>query len=95
MTVRLERRAWRAFRPYERMAIERQLAASADVACPRCQQLLEARPGTRLAAALPPGIAGIDLDCRPCRRFHARIRYSSASIRSLRLRRFAAAVLRA
>jgi hypothetical protein len=95
MRAPVGQRAWRAFRPYERRVIEQQLAASEEAACPRCDQLLEARPGTRLAAVLPPGVIGIDLDCRRCRRFFARVRHSPASVRSLRLRRFAAAVLRA
>jgi Na+/proline symporter len=71
------------------------LATGGEPACPRCDGVLEAQPTTRLVTILPRGASGFDLDCRTCRRFYARIRHSPASLRSLRLRRFAAAVLRA
>ena len=95
MRPRIRCRAWRAFDERDRRAIRSQLAAGIAVRCPRCHTVLEARPTTRLSAALPAGAGGFDLDCRPCRRFHAQIRHTARSLYALRLRRLAAAVLRA
>ena len=89
------RKAWRAFDPRDRAAIAAQLDASGDAECPRCGNRLEAQPGTRFAAVLPRGARGIDLDCRSCRRFHARVALSERSLYHLRIRRLAHAILRA
>ena len=50
---------------------------------------------TRLAAILPSGARGTDLECRQCRRFHPHIRHTRHSLYVLRIQRLAAAVLRA
>ena len=95
MPVRPAARGWRRFRPPERERIERQLALRGEARCPRCGGVLVERPNTRLAAVLPTGARGLDLDCRGCRRFHARVRHTPRSLYLLRLQRLAAAVLRA
>ena len=87
--------SWRQFNQRDRGAIESQLAHGSGACCPCGGGPLEARPGTRLAAVLPGGVRGTDLDCRACRRFHPRIRHTPHSLYMLRLRRLAAAVLRA
>lgn len=86
---------WRQFNHWDRGAIEHQIAHGPDSYCPCCAGPLEARPRTRLAAVLPGDVRGYDLDCRRCRRFHPRIRHTAHSLYMLRIRRLAAAVLRA
>lgn len=88
-------RTWRQFGPRDRSSIRLQLRRGLHLDCPHCGGPLEAQPTTRLAAILPPGASGFDLDCRACRRFHPRIRHTAESLYFLRLRRLAAAVLRA
>ncbi len=88
-------RTWRRFRGAESGLIEFQLARFGRAHCPLCGRALAARPHTRLAAQLPSGADGVDLECRPCRCFHARVLHTPASLHVLRLRRLAAAVLRA
>jgi hypothetical protein len=89
------RRAWRAFDSRDRAAIAAQLEQHRRAQCPRCAAHLEAQPSTRLAAVLPRGARGYDLDCRGCRRFHARVTLSQRSLYNLRIRRLALAVMRA
>ncbi len=88
-------RTWRRYVRPERQRIEAELVARAMAHCPRCGQTLVARSPTRLGALLPTGAQGQDLDCRGCRRFHARVLHTPGSLYLLRLRRLAAAVLRA
>lgn len=88
-------RTWRRFGRRDRHAIHLQLDRGLHPRCPACDAPLEARPTTRLRAVLPPGATGFDLECRHCRRFHPRVRYSPESLYFLRVRRLAAAVLRA
>lgn len=95
MRPRMRSRTWRQYAARDRAIIEGELEEGGPVGCPHCGFPLEARPSTRLAAVLPRGVEGIDLDCRPCRRFHPRVRHSDRSLYLLRLRRLAAAVLRA
>jgi hypothetical protein len=88
-------RAWRAYRPAERRLIETQHEKAERAAhCPCCGGVLEARPGTRMAAIVK-GIRGFDLECRACRRFLARIMHTPHSAYISRIRRLAAAVMRA
>ncbi len=88
-------RTWRRFGRPDRRRIEEQLAAWGEARCPCCGATLFERPNTRLAAVLPGGARGLDLDCRGCRRFHARVQHTARSLYVLRLQRLAAAVLRA
>lgn len=95
MRPRMRCRTWARFGSRDRLAIEEQLTRGPDPTCPRCGAPLEAQPTTRLAAVLPGDVTGFDLDCRPCRQFYSRVFHSPNSLRLLRLRRLAAAVLRA
>jgi hypothetical protein len=88
-------RTWRRFGRQDGDHIERQLVAHGEARCPHCGTYLVARTNTRLAAVLPHGARGIDLDCRGCRRFHSRIRHTPRSRYIVRIQRLAAAVLRA
>ncbi|HEX6940865.1 MAG TPA: hypothetical protein VF158_15720 [Longimicrobiales bacterium] len=88
-------RTWRQFGPRDRCSIRLRLRRDQFLDCPQCGGPLEARPTTRLAAVLPPGAEGFDLDCRGCRRFHPVVRHTPESLYFMRLRRLAAAVLRA
>jgi hypothetical protein len=88
-------RTWRTFRGAARRAIESQHSEpAAAVRCPCCDGVLEARPGTRMAAVLK-GVRGFDLECRSCRLFYARLIRTPRSAYLSRIRRFAAAVMRA
>ncbi len=95
MPVRSAARTWRRFGRVERQRIELQLAIWGEARCPCCGGLLAERPNTRLAAVLPSGAGGLDLECRGCRRFHARVQHTARSLYLRRLQRLAAAVLRA
>ncbi len=95
MPVRSVARTWRRFGRLDRVRIEEQLVAYGEARCPCCGGVLAERPNTRLAVILPGGARGSDLDCRACRRFHARVQHTARSLYLLRLQRLAAAVLRA
>ncbi len=95
MPVRSAPRTWRRFGRLDRERIEEQLATRGEARCPCCGSLLVERRSTRLAVVLPGGARGLDLDCRACRRFHARVRHTARSLYLLRIQRLAAAVLRA
>ena len=95
MRCRRGGRTWRSFNHRQRALIDAQLAAGDVLRCPDCACVLEAEPSTRLTAVLPRGATGFDLACRQCRRFLARVYHSTASRKGERLRRLAAAVLRA
>ena len=95
MPLRPGVRTWRRFGRPECHGIEAELAVHGTAHCPRCGNPLAARSQTRLRAQLPTGAQGQDLDCRGCRRFHARVLHTAGSRYLLRLRRLAAAVLRA
>ena len=86
--------AWRSFDGRDRAAVRAQLKQAEYAACPRCGDCLEARPETRLAALLPSGASGHDLECRRCRRFYARVTLTERSRYHLRIRRLARAVMR-
>lgn len=86
------RHAWRAFEPRHARAIDRQLHQGAEPRCPCCGDLLEARPGTRMARYLPLDATGYDLECRECRRFRCMVRHTARSLRLVRMRRLVAAV---
>ena len=91
----LRSRTWRQFSPRERRSIQQRLTRGLELSCPHCGGPLEAQPSTRLAAVLPTGASGFDLDCRTCRRFDPHVRHSPASLYMMRMRRLAAAILRA
>ncbi len=95
MPVRSAARTWRRFGRPDRVRIEEQLATHGVARCPCCGAALAERPTTRLAAVLPGDARGLDLECRACRRFHARVQHTARSLYLLRLQRLAAAVLRA
>lgn len=95
MPARSTVRTWRRFGRQARERIELELAIRGEAHCPGCSGALAERPSTRLAAVLPSGARGLDLECRPCRRFHARVQHTPSSLYVLRLQRLAAAVLRA
>ncbi|HEY8469576.1 MAG TPA: hypothetical protein VIL18_08035 [Longimicrobiales bacterium] len=95
MRPRVGALAWRSFDRRDQAAIQAQLSAGAAPHCPRCESLLEARPASRMRASLPAGALAYDLDCRACRLFLPLVRQTPASLRVERLRRLAAAVLRA
>lgn len=95
MRPRSRRRAWRAFGPRDRETIAAQLDGGAMARCPRCGSALESRHRTRLSAVIPGEIEGRDLQCRGCRLFDPHVRHTERSIYLLRVRRLAAAVLRA
>ncbi len=95
MPVRPAVRTWRRFGRLDRQRIEEQLATRGDARCPCCGGVLVERRSTRLAVILPGGARGLDLDCRACRRFHARVQHTARSLYLVRLQRLAAAVLRA
>jgi hypothetical protein len=91
----LGRRDWRAYDPRSAREIERRISLGAAPHCPSCGDALGVRRRTRLAAVLPGVIDGHDLECRCCRRFHARIRHNPHSRYLLRIQKLAAAVARA
>lgn len=91
----LRSRTWRQFGHRDRRAIRQQLTHGLTLHCPGCGEPLEVRSSTRLVSVLPPGATGLDLDCRPCRRFHPLVRHSPESLYLMRIRRLAAAILRA
>ncbi len=95
MPVRSTTRTWRRFNRQERDHIEQQLARQLAALCPCCGAALVEQTTPRLAVVLPRGARGTDLECRGCRRFHARVRHTAHSLYVLRLQRLAAAVLRA
>lgn len=95
MRTRMRHRAWRAFSPRERESIVAQLEAGETPCCPRCAAALEQRGHTRLTAVLPGNVDGRDLQCRGCRVFFAWVNHTDRSLYLLRVRRLAAAVLRA
>ncbi|MBI4545595.1 MAG: hypothetical protein HY703_10390 [Gemmatimonadetes bacterium] len=88
-------RAWRCFDSRESQAIQTQLGSRGTAVCPRCAGFLEARPTTRMRLVLPHGTAGFDVDCRACRRFYAHVCHTPRSRYLLRMKRLAAAILRA
>ncbi len=95
MALRAARRSWRRYNHQDRDRIELQLARHGGARCPCCGAALVEQGTTRLAAVLPSGVRGSDLECRSCRLFHPRIRHTRHSLYVLRLQRLAAAVLRA
>jgi hypothetical protein len=88
-------KSWRAFTRRDRDAIEAQLEAGMEPACPACQASLYTHTTTRMFAVLPPGAIGYDLDCDGCHRFCPRIQLTSHAMHVLRMHRLAAAVQRA
>lgn len=95
MATRMGCRTWRRFGRPARERIEHELVLFGSAHCPACGSALECRRSTRMAAVLPRGIDGVDLECRNCRLFHSRIRHSPHSLYMLRIHRLCAAVLRA
>ena len=90
--ARRTRAAWRSFELRDGRDIDRQLRDGRDPGCPLCGELLEARPGSRMARYLPLDATGFDLECRDCRRFRCVVRHTFRSLRLVRMRRLAAAV---
>ena len=86
---------WRTYDERQSRRIDAQLRAGGHPCCPGCGAALEARPETRVARYLPLDATGYDLECRPCRRFRAVVRHTVRSLRLVRMRRFAAAVVAA
>ncbi len=95
MPVRSVSRTWRRFNRQDRERIEMQLYRHGSARCPSCGAALVEQATTRLAAILPRGARGTDLECRTCRRFHPRVRHTPHSLYIMWLQRLAAAVLRA
>lgn len=76
--------AWRTFSARERKQIETRLPGPDGCRCPRCGEILEARP-TRSAV----------LECRDCQRFHAREQGTPEVMYFMRIQRLATAILSA
>lgn len=89
---RRARPVWRAFETRDCREIDGQLRDGRDPCCPGCGDVLEARPGTRMARYLPLDASGYDLECRGCRRFRCMVRHTARSLRLVRMRRLVAAV---
>jgi hypothetical protein len=89
------RRGWRSFHGRDARRIRRDLSAGVPLCCPCCDDPLEHRGATRMAAVLPSGVNGFDLECRACRRFCSQVRHTPESLYLLRIHKLAAAVLRA
>lgn len=83
---------WRVFSRHAGAEIQKQLRDGALPLCPCCDDVLEARPQSRLCRELPLDATGYDLECRGCRRFWCVVRHSARSLRLVRMRRFVAAV---
>ena len=94
MRARALTQAWKTYPPRERKMIEARLQEPDGCQCPRCGGMLEARPKSRMIAVYPTGVAGIDLECRPCRRFHPRVQHTQQSLYFTRIQRLATAILR-
>jgi hypothetical protein len=86
---------WRTYPPRERKMIEAHLQEPDGCCCPRCGSMLEARPKSRMLAVYPAGVAGIDLECRHCRRFLPRMQHTAESLYYTRIHRLASAILKA
>jgi|GEM_PF-527088 len=84
--------AWRSFERRDGREIQRALRGGRPIACPCCDGVLEARPGTRYRECLVLDARGFDLDCRACRRFWCVVRHTPRSLRLIRMRRLVAAV---
>jgi hypothetical protein len=74
--------------------IEARLQDPDGCSCPRCGSILEARPQSRMLAVYPIGVAGIDLECRQCHRFHPRVQHTDQSLYYTRIHRLASAIKR-
>lgn len=83
---------WRSFDTRARRKVDAQIRAGERPCCPHCEQLLEARPTTRVARYLVLDATGYDLECRACRRFRSIVRHTARSLRLVRMRRLVAAV---
>ena len=86
---------WRTYPPRERKLIEAHLQDADGCCCPRCGAMLEARPKSRMLAVYPPGVSGIDLECRQCQRYMPRVQHTPESLYNTRNQRLAGAILRA
>jgi hypothetical protein len=75
--------SWRAFSARERKQIEARLNTPEGSRCPRCGEILEARPALKSV-----------LECLDCLRFHAREQNSPETLYLLRMQRLATAILR-
>jgi hypothetical protein len=84
---------WKCFSAREQFLIEAAMRNLQTPSCMRCTSLLTLRPASRLEGMLPPGASAFDLECRPCRRFHAVVEQDEESVNGERLRRLAMAVL--
>jgi len=84
---------WKTYPIIERRVIDEGLTKDAAPTCPRCGELLAARPRSRVRAVLSAASGCPDLECRPCRRFHPVLRAEALYL--YRVRRLASAVMRA
>ena len=73
--------AWRPFSARERKYIEHHMADADGSRCPRCDEILEARPNRAV------------LECRGCQRFHARSNQTPELMYVMRIQRLASAIL--
>ncbi len=73
---------WRAFPVREGRTIESHLTRPDGSRCPRCGEILEARPGRR----------AVILECRDCQRFHARSQQTPELLYVMRIQRLATAI---
>lgn len=88
MPTKTAGRPWRAFTLRERQTIEARLHAPDGSCCPRCGDILEARPLTRSSLAS-------DLECRECRRYFSRnVRTTPETIYLVGIQKLATAILR-
>jgi hypothetical protein len=82
-------RTWRPFTARERNHIEARLHAPDGSRCPRCAEILEARPLTRTTRVH-------DLECRDCKRYFERTPQAlPESMYIFRIQKLATAILRA
>ncbi|HEX6558337.1 MAG TPA: hypothetical protein VF021_02725 [Longimicrobiales bacterium] len=77
--------AWRPYPARERKKIEARLSKPDGSLCPRCGDILEARPSA----------SGAILECRQCQRFHPRTPQTPETMYFLRIQRLATAILSA
>lgn len=75
--------AWTPFSARERKFIENHLTREDGSRCPRCAEILEARPHRDV------------LECRICQRFHARKQDTPGLMYVMRIQRLATAILSA
>lgn len=87
--------SWRVYSDRDGRKIERTVRAGDKPRCPGCEAELRAESGSRLRPTLILDATAYDLTCRGCHRFWCIVRQTKRSLRLIRMRRLAAAVLAA